>query len=52
MVSCSLISIPIFRLQNLRVSSTFARKQQITEQDCDDHQSMAAKKRLIKDAVG
>jgi hypothetical protein len=30
----------------------FGRKQQITEQDCNDRQSTATKKRLIKDAVG
>jgi hypothetical protein len=50
MISCSLSSIPIFRLQNLQVSSTFARKQQISEQECNDGQSSAAKKRLTKDA--
>lgn len=49
-ISCSLSSIPIFRLKNPQVSSTFAGKQQITEQDCNDRQSSAAKKRLIKDA--
>jgi hypothetical protein len=30
----------------------FRRKQQITEEDCNDHQSSAAKKRLIKEAEG